>query len=117
MSVHIGTSGWSYAHWANVLYPEDLPTEGRLEARAMRGGPRPMIRDETEGALKGMVKSDNHLTLAESRDRLADRTKMRVHPWTVGRALRRLGLTRKKEDLTCDRAGRGRDLGGTPSLA
>jgi transposase len=83
----------------------------------MRGGPRPMIRDETEAALKDMVKSDNHLTLAEYRDRLADRTEIRVHPWTVGRALRRLGLTRKKEDLACDRAGRGRDLGGTPSLA
>ena len=62
----------------------------------MRGGPRPMIRDETEAALKDMVKSDNHLTLAEYRDRLADRTEIRVHPWTVGRALRRLGLTRKK---------------------
>ena len=75
---------------------ETAQTEGRLEARPMRGGPRPMIRDETEAALKDMVKSDNHLTLAEYRDRLADRTEVRVHPWTVGRALRRLGLTRKK---------------------
>ena len=31
MSVHIGTSGWSYAHWANVFYPEGLPSEGRLD--------------------------------------------------------------------------------------
>jgi uncharacterized protein YecE (DUF72 family) len=31
VAVHIGTSGWSYAHWANVLYPEGLPTERRLE--------------------------------------------------------------------------------------
>jgi uncharacterized protein YecE (DUF72 family) len=31
MSVHIGTSGWSYAHGANVLYPEGLPTARRLE--------------------------------------------------------------------------------------
>ena len=96
---------------------ETAEIEGRMEAKPMRGGPRPMIRDETEAALKDMVKSDNHLTLAEYRDRLADRTEIRVHPWTVGRALRRLGLTRKKEDLACDRAGRGRDLGGTPSLA
>jgi transposase len=80
----------------------------------MRGGPRPMIRDETEAALKDMVKSDNHLTLAEYRDRLADRTEIRVHPWTVGRALRRLGLTRKKLDrqswlaeLVLDRAQEG----------
>ena len=92
-------------------------TEGRLEAKPMRGGPRPMIRDGTETALKHLVKDTNHLTLAEYRDRLADKTEVRVHPWTVGRALRRLGLTRKKEDLACDRAGRGRDLGGTPSLA
>ena len=49
---------------------EMAQTEGRLEARPMRGGPRPMIRDETEAALKDMVKSDNHLTLAEYRDRM-----------------------------------------------
>jgi uncharacterized protein YecE (DUF72 family) len=31
VAVHIGTSGWSYAHWTNVLYPEALPTERRLD--------------------------------------------------------------------------------------
>ena len=31
VAVHIGTSGWSYAHWTNVLYPEKLPAEGRLD--------------------------------------------------------------------------------------
>src|ERR1700730_12945344 len=31
VSVHIGTSGWSYAHWTNVLYPEGLPAERRLD--------------------------------------------------------------------------------------
>ena len=92
--------------------------EGRREAKRMGGGPPPAIRDEAEAALRRMLSgSDNHLTLAECRDRLAAETGLRVHPWTVGRALRRLGLTRKKEDLACDRAGRGRDLGGTPSLA
>ena len=25
MSVHIGTSGWSYDHWEGVLYPHQLP--------------------------------------------------------------------------------------------
>jgi uncharacterized protein YecE (DUF72 family) len=30
-SVHIGTSGWSYAHWTHVLYPEGLPAERRLD--------------------------------------------------------------------------------------
>lgn len=31
MAIHIGTSGWSYAHWAGVLYPEGLPVERRLD--------------------------------------------------------------------------------------
>ena len=30
VAVHIGTSGWSYAHWTNVLYPEGLPAKQRL---------------------------------------------------------------------------------------
>jgi len=28
---HIGTSGWSYDHWENVLYPPGLPTRDRLQ--------------------------------------------------------------------------------------
>ncbi|QDB79066.1 DUF72 domain-containing protein [Georgenia wutianyii] len=30
MSVHVGTSGWSYDHWAGVLYPHGLPPHERL---------------------------------------------------------------------------------------
>ena len=30
MAVHIGTSGWSYDHWSEVLYPADLPARDRL---------------------------------------------------------------------------------------
>ncbi|MGO4690448.1 DUF72 domain-containing protein [Glaciibacter sp. 2TAF33] len=30
MSVQIGTSGWSYDHWENVLYPSALPPRDRL---------------------------------------------------------------------------------------
>jgi transposase len=68
--------------------------EGRREAKRMGGGPPPAIRGETEAALKRMLSgSDNHLTLAECRDRLAAETGLRVHPWTVGRALRRMGWT------------------------
>jgi uncharacterized protein YecE (DUF72 family) len=29
-SIAIGTSGWSYDHWAHVLYPDDLPPWRRL---------------------------------------------------------------------------------------
>lgn len=30
MTVHIGTSGWSYHHWQHVLYPEGTPPYRRL---------------------------------------------------------------------------------------
>lgn len=91
--------------------------EGRLEAKPMRGGPQPTIRGESEAALRDLVAAENHLSLAEYRDRLERETGARVHPWTVGRTFRRLGLTRKKEDPARGRAGRGRDRGGAPSLA
>src|SRR4029453_5301584 len=31
MSVHVGTSGWSYAHWDGVLYPPAAPPRERLD--------------------------------------------------------------------------------------
>jgi uncharacterized protein YecE (DUF72 family) len=31
VTVHVGTSGWSYPHWTGVLYPEGLPAERRLD--------------------------------------------------------------------------------------
>jgi transposase len=96
---------------------ETAETEGRLEAKPMRGGPGPVIRDEAATALRRLVKAENHLSLAEYRDRGAEETGVRVHPWTVGRAMRRLRLTRKKADPARGRAGRGRGPEGAPSLA
>jgi transposase len=90
--------------------------EGRLEAEPMRGGPKPVIRDEVEAVLRRLVAADNHLTQAEYRDQLAAATGMRLHPWTLGRALRRLSLTRKKEDAARHRAGWRRGAGGAASL-
>ena len=40
-----------------------------------------------------LLEENNHLTLVECRDRLAEETGVRVNPWTVGRALRRLDWT------------------------
>jgi transposase len=57
------------------------------------GGPKPVMAGEVEAALLRIVKTDNHLTLAEGRDRLAEATGVQVHLWTVGRALRRLKWT------------------------
>jgi transposase len=46
-----------------------------------------------EAALRGVLAESNRLSLAECRDRLAERTGVHVHLWTVGRALRRMGWT------------------------
>ena len=68
--------------------------EGRREAKRMGGGPAPRITGAIEATLLDLLKGeDNHLTLAQCRDRLAERTGVRVDPWTVGRALRRVGWT------------------------
>ena len=67
--------------------------EGCREPKPMGRGPKPIIRDETEVALCRLLEADNHLTLAECRDRLAAETGVRVNPWTIGRALRRLDWT------------------------
>lgn len=67
--------------------------EGRRSAKRMGGGPAPRIAGEIEVALLRLLEKDNHLTLAECRDRLVKETGVRVHPWTVGRALRRVGWT------------------------
>src|SRR5437588_8083304 len=36
MSIHIGTSGWSYDHWQGVLYPRGASSLERLDAYARR---------------------------------------------------------------------------------
>jgi transposase len=91
--------------------------EGRSTPKRMGGGPEPVIRGEVEAALGRLLAADNDLTLAEYADRLADETGVRVHPWTVGRALRRLRQTRKKEELARERAGPRRGRGGAAGLA
>jgi transposase len=97
---------------------EAARAEGRLDAKPMRGGPKPAIRDKAEAALRRLVAADDHLSLAEYRDRLAaGEAGVRVHPWTLGRALRRLGLTRKKEELAGGGAGQGRGREGARRLA
>src|SRR3954454_8613877 len=67
--------------------------EGRRAPKPMIGGPKPAIRDETEAALRRLLAENNHLTLVECRDRLAEETGVRVDPWTIGRTLRRLDWT------------------------
>jgi transposase len=86
------------------LWLKQRREEGRDRPKKMDGGPQRVIRDAVEAALKRLVESDNHLTLAQYRGKLAQETGVCVHPWTVGRALQRLRLRRKKEDLARRRA-------------
>jgi len=67
--------------------------EGRRAPKPMGRGPKPIIRDETEVALRRLLEANNHLTLEECRDQLAAEIGVRVTPWTIGRALRRLDWT------------------------
>ncbi len=67
--------------------------EGRRAAKRMGGGPPPRITGGVEAALLRMSREDDRLTLAQCGDRLAREAGVRVHPWTVGRALRRMGRT------------------------
>jgi transposase len=67
--------------------------EGRRAPKPMGGGPKPIIRDETEVALRRLLAANNHLSLEQCRDRLAEATGVRVDPWTIGRTLRRLDWT------------------------
>jgi transposase len=67
--------------------------EGRRAAKRLGGGPKPIIRDEIEAVLRRLLEENNHLRLEECRDRLAEESGVRVAPWTIGRALRRLDWT------------------------
>src|SRR5215213_6434781 len=62
--------------------------EGRRAPKPMIGGPKPVIRDETEAALRRLLAENNHLTLVECRDCLAEETGVRVDPCWGGRLLR-----------------------------
>src|SRR5436190_9074497 len=68
--------------------------EGRRAPRPPRGG-RPPVGGEA-ATLAGLVAERNDATLAEYADRLAERTGVRRGPSALCRALRTLGLARKK---------------------
>ena len=68
--------------------------EGRRAPRPPRGG-RPPVGGEA-ATLAGLVAERNDATLAEYADRLAERTGVRRSPSALCRALRALGLARKK---------------------
>src|SRR4051794_12279893 len=81
--------------------------EGRRAPRPPRGG-RPPVGGEA-ATLATLVAERNDATLAEYADRLAERTGVRRSPSALCRALKALGLARKKRlsALVGFRGGRG----------
>ena len=79
-------------------------TEGRREARPRAGGPTPRLDAAALDELKDVVAGSNDLTLAGHAARLEGRAGVRVSGSTVCRALKKLGLPRKK-DAAGARAG------------
>lgn len=69
---------------------------GSLAPRPIPGRPR-KLDAAAEAVLSELVRDDHDATLAAHAERLAERTVVRVSARTVGRALDRLGVTRKKK--------------------
>ena len=86
-------------------WQQQARVEGRREAKPPRGGPAPRLDDAALAALRALVAEANALTLAEYAERLAAHTGARASTPTVCRALRKLGLVRKKRSGPRSRTG------------
>ena len=79
--------------------------DGRRTAKPARGGPPPRLDGRTLHVLRDLVREANALTLQEYAAQLAERTGVWVSGSTLCRALRRLGLLRKKPSGPRSRTG------------
>ena len=71
-------------------------TEGRREAKPHAGGPAPRLDATALEALEALVAEGNDRTLAEYAAGLFERAGVKASGATVCRALKKLGLPRKK---------------------
>src|SRR5687767_14780516 len=86
---------------------ETWRTEQRRAAKPHAGGPEPRLDAAALDELKAIVAEANDLRLAEHATKLSARTGVTASGPTVSRALKKLGLLRKK-DAAGARAGSGR---------
>jgi transposase len=88
-------------------------TEGRREARPHAGGPAPRLDEAALDTLKELVAEANDRTLVEYAAGLFERTEVKASGPTVCRALKKLGLARKKGAARrgAGAAGAGRGAG------
>lgn len=73
-----------------------LRQDGRRVAGKMGGHRKPAIAGEAEVVLRQVLEGANYLTLAQCRDRLAEKAGVSVHLSTVHRALARMKWSWKK---------------------
>lgn len=69
---------------------------GSPERRPNAGGPAPAVTPEGEALLRAWLGGDPSVPQHELADRLAEAGQPAVCQQTVGRALKRMGMTRKK---------------------
>ena len=79
--------------------------EGRRGPGKMGGHLEPQVSGDAEAALRGLLEGANPLTLAQCRDRLAEKAGVSAHPSTMHRGLRRMGWSWKKAHAARGRAG------------
>ncbi|WP_434042911.1 MULTISPECIES: helix-turn-helix domain-containing protein [Sorangium] len=90
-------------------------TTGSVAPRPRANGPRPKIDGRALNNVRSLVATSSDATLDELADQLARRDHIVASRHTVGRALRRLNITRKKS-APCSRARHGRGDSGSPGL-
>jgi transposase len=90
-------------------------TTGSVASLPRTNGPRPTIDGQALDDLKSFVLKSSDATLDELADKLACRDQIVVSRHTVGRALWRLNITRKK-NASCDRARHREGGSGSPGV-
>ncbi|WP_437577196.1 helix-turn-helix domain-containing protein [Sorangium sp. So ce887] len=75
-------------------------TTGSVAPRPRANGPRPKINGQALDDLRSLVATSSDATLDDLADLLARRYHIVASRHTVGRALRRLNITRKKKRFT-----------------
>jgi transposase len=90
-------------------------TTGSVAPRPRANGPRPKIDGKALDDLRSLVATSSDATLDDLADQLARRDHIVASRHTVGRALRRLNITRKKS-APRSRARHGRCDSGSPGL-
>lgn len=71
--------------------------EGTIEPKPYSGWNKPKLNEEHLQILAALIEEDNDATNVQLAERIFLRTGVQVSGWTIGRALKKLNITRKKK--------------------